>query len=100
MVLTALAHHIDMEWMLSADARTRRDGVVGVDGQTANEYIARSCDEVPVALNAHVWICGGPGWVTVQVYPALGRWPLSTPRLGAARKAPTVEWYAGAASRR
>ena len=22
-------------------------------------------------LNAHVWICGGPGWVTTQVYPAV-----------------------------
>jgi RNA-directed DNA polymerase len=38
MSFTNLAHHIDMEWMLSAHARTRRDGAVGVDGQTADEY--------------------------------------------------------------
>ncbi len=35
---TNLAHHIDMEWMLTAHARTRTDGAVGVDGQTAAEY--------------------------------------------------------------
>ena len=22
-------------------------------------------------LTRHVWICGGPGWATTQVYPAL-----------------------------
>jgi RNA-directed DNA polymerase len=38
MSLTNLAHHIDIEWMLAAHARTRRDGAVGVDGQTAEEY--------------------------------------------------------------
>ena len=27
-----------MEWMLTAHARTRKDGAVGVDGQTADEY--------------------------------------------------------------
>lgn len=27
-------------------------------------------DEEPDAFNAHVWICGGPGWETTQVYPA------------------------------
>ena len=34
---TTLAHHIDLEWMLTAHGHTRRDGAVGVDGQTANE---------------------------------------------------------------
>ena len=38
MAFTTLAHHIDIEWMLAAHARTRKDGAVGVDGQTANEY--------------------------------------------------------------
>ena len=33
-----LAHHIDIEWMLAAYAQTRKDGAVGVDGQTADEY--------------------------------------------------------------
>jgi len=38
MAFTTLAHHIDIEWMLAAHARTRKDGAVGVDGQTADEY--------------------------------------------------------------
>jgi group II intron reverse transcriptase/maturase len=38
MAFTTLAHHIDIEWMLSAHARTRKDGAVGVDGQTADDY--------------------------------------------------------------
>jgi RNA-directed DNA polymerase len=38
MAFTNLAHHIDIEWMLTAQAQTRRDGAVGVDGQTADEY--------------------------------------------------------------
>ena len=38
MAFTTLAHHIDIEWMLTAHARTRKDGAVGVDGQTAAEY--------------------------------------------------------------
>jgi group II intron reverse transcriptase/maturase len=38
MVLTTLAHHIDLEWMLEAYRRTRKDGAAGVDGQTAAEY--------------------------------------------------------------
>lgn len=38
MVLTTLAHHIDVEWLREAQRRTRRDGAVGVDGRTAEEY--------------------------------------------------------------
>ena len=33
-----LAHHIDIEWLREAYQRTRKDGAVGVDGQTAAEY--------------------------------------------------------------
>ena len=36
--LTTLAHHIDIEFLRVAYARTRRDGAVGVDGQTAEVY--------------------------------------------------------------
>ena len=36
--LTTLAHHIDVEWLREAYRRTRKDGAVGVDGQTAEEY--------------------------------------------------------------
>ncbi len=38
--LNTLAHYIDMDWMLEAYRRTRKDGAVGVDGQTAREYEA------------------------------------------------------------
>lgn len=38
MAFTTLAHHIDIEWLLTAHARTRTDGAVGVDGQTAADY--------------------------------------------------------------
>jgi RNA-directed DNA polymerase len=36
--LTALAHHIDIEWLQEAHRRTRKDGAPGVDGQTAQQY--------------------------------------------------------------
>lgn len=39
--LTSLSRHMDLEWMMEAYRRTRKDGVVGVDGQTAAEYAER-----------------------------------------------------------
>ena len=36
--LTSLAHHIDIEWLKEAHRRTRKDGAVGIDGQTAAAY--------------------------------------------------------------
>jgi group II intron reverse transcriptase/maturase len=38
LVMTTLAHHIDMVWMREAYRLTRKDGAVGVDGVTAREY--------------------------------------------------------------
>jgi RNA-directed DNA polymerase len=40
MPLTTLAHHIDVEWLREAYRRTRKDGALGVDGQSAEEYAA------------------------------------------------------------
>jgi group II intron reverse transcriptase/maturase len=40
LVLTTLAHHIDMTWLREAYRRTRKDGAVGVDGVTAEQYEA------------------------------------------------------------
>jgi RNA-directed DNA polymerase len=37
---TTLAHHIDIDWLFTAYLRTRKDGAVGVDGQTAEGYAA------------------------------------------------------------
>ncbi len=36
--LTTLAHHLDHDLLLEAYRRTRKDGAVGVDGQTAEAY--------------------------------------------------------------
>lgn len=35
---TSLAYHIDLRWLYEAYQRTRKDGAVGVDEQTAEEY--------------------------------------------------------------
>lgn len=35
---TSLAHHIDLSWLHEAYVRTRRDGAVGVDGQTSSDF--------------------------------------------------------------
>lgn len=35
---TSLAHHMDLSWLQEAYHRTRKDGAVGVDGQTASAY--------------------------------------------------------------
>jgi RNA-directed DNA polymerase len=40
MVFTTLAHHIDRELLREAYRLTRKDGAVGVDDQTAQEYAA------------------------------------------------------------
>jgi RNA-directed DNA polymerase len=38
MGFTSLNHHLDRIWLLEAFSRTRKDGAVGVDGQTAEDY--------------------------------------------------------------
>ena len=38
MAFTNLAHHMTLDWMYMAYRRTRTDGAVGVDGQTAADY--------------------------------------------------------------
>src|SRR5438105_884161 len=37
---TALAHHIDVDFLREAFRRTRKDGATGVDGQAAADYEA------------------------------------------------------------
>ena len=51
MVLTTLAHHMDLEWLQEAYRRTRKDGAVGVDGQTAAEYAANLEENLRSLLN-------------------------------------------------
>jgi retron-type reverse transcriptase len=38
MAFTSLAYLIDIDWLKEAYGRTRKDGAVGVDGVTAEEY--------------------------------------------------------------
>ena len=38
MAFTSLAYLMDIEWLKEAYQRTRKDGAVGVDGVTAEEY--------------------------------------------------------------
>lgn len=38
MGFTSLAYFIDLDWLLLAYEKTRKDGAVGVDGQTADDY--------------------------------------------------------------
>ena len=35
---TSLNHHLNLDWMLDAYDRTRKDGAPGVDGQTGSDY--------------------------------------------------------------
>ena len=51
MAFTNLAHHIDIDWLLKAYDETRKDGAVGVDGQTAAEYEANLMGNLQDLLN-------------------------------------------------
>ena len=39
-------HHIDMDWLVEAWQRTRKDGASGIDGQTAKEYAVNLRDHL------------------------------------------------------
>lgn len=51
MAFTNLAHHIDIEWLVEAYRQTRKDGAVGVDGQTAADYEANLMGNLQDLLN-------------------------------------------------
>lgn len=36
--LTSLSHHIDLDWLREAHRQTRKDGALGIDGQSAGDY--------------------------------------------------------------
>jgi RNA-directed DNA polymerase len=48
---TSLNHHIDLRWLHQAYLRTRRDGAVGVDGQTAEVYEERLLENLQALLD-------------------------------------------------
>ena len=49
--LTTLAHHIDVPFLQEAYRRTRKDGAVGVDGQTAEAYAEHLDENLTTLLN-------------------------------------------------
>lgn len=51
MGFTSLNHYIDVEWLYVAYQRTRKDGAVGVDGQTAAGYEANLQANLQSLLN-------------------------------------------------
>ena len=48
---TTLAHHIDEQWLREAHRLVRKDGAVGVDGQSAGEYEANLEENLRSLLN-------------------------------------------------
>lgn len=46
MAFTSLNHHLDVDWLRAAFYRTRKDGAVGVDGQTWKQYEANLEDNL------------------------------------------------------
>jgi RNA-directed DNA polymerase len=50
-VHTTLAHHIDVEFIRAAHQRTRKDGAVGVDQQTSDEYALHLEDNLQALLD-------------------------------------------------
>jgi RNA-directed DNA polymerase len=51
MSFMSLAHHIDLRLLDDAYQRTRKDGAVGVDGQTAEDYAVHLMDNLQDLLN-------------------------------------------------
>ena len=51
MAFTSLNHHIDLDWLHAAYRRTRRDGAVGVDGQSAEAYEANLMENLQSLLD-------------------------------------------------
>ena len=49
--LRTLSHHIDMDWMREAHRRTRKDGAVGVDGETSAEFAEHLEDNLLLLLD-------------------------------------------------
>lgn len=49
--LTSLHHHIDIEWLVEAWQRTRKDGASGIDGQTAKDYAMNLRENLADLLN-------------------------------------------------
>jgi len=51
MGFTSLNHHLDLNWLLEAYNRTRKDGAAGVDEQTAQDYELNLLDNLQSLLD-------------------------------------------------
>ena len=51
MAFTSLAHHIDLDWLYVAYQNTRKDGAVGIDGQTAKDYEANLMENLRTLID-------------------------------------------------
>src|SRR5437879_6507600 len=51
MGFTSLAYFIDLEWLVEAFDRTRKDGAVGVDGQDGEDYAVDLTGNLQSLLN-------------------------------------------------
>jgi retron-type reverse transcriptase len=51
MAVRNLAHYIDIDWLREAYRRTRKDGALGVDGQSAEEYASHLEDNLQALLD-------------------------------------------------
>ena len=78
---TTLAHHINVDFLLEAYRRTRKDGATGVDGQTARDY-AENLEENLQSLRDHFksgLVPSAPG--KAGAHPE-GRWEGQTRPIG------------------
>ena len=76
--LNTLAHHIDVEWLREAYRRTRKDGAMGVDGQSAKQYEAKLEENLLTLLDRAK---SGRYWAPPvrRAYPE-GRWDRTSSR--------------------
>jgi group II intron reverse transcriptase/maturase len=51
MAFTSLNHYLDLDWLVEAYNRTRKDAAPGVDGQTANDYGLTLWDNLEALLD-------------------------------------------------
>jgi len=48
---TSLNHYLDFKWLFSALGRTRKDGAVGIDGQSSEDYMRNAMDNLQSLLD-------------------------------------------------
>jgi hypothetical protein len=51
MAFTSLNHYLDYEWLQYAYELTRKDGAVGIDGQTAADYAEHLAENLTSLLD-------------------------------------------------